>query len=377
MVYDVCFLLLQSVAHDARTLNLARTLTKNGQSVLLLGIGSGEDITRLASEGIGFVPILPPNVPQKLILRWLKFHAALVRHGRKYQAKTYCAEDVFTLPSASMLASQFRARLLYDSREIFSALASNHSRLLRQKIISGLERHYVRKVHTIFTSGDLDSDYLADYLDIPRPNVVMNVPPYSETAPSDLFRALYRIPHDYTILLYQGWIAEGRGILSAVRALRYAPDIVLCLLGDGEYQSVVRRTAEEVGVADRVYFCGKVPYDRLPQWTASADIGLCFIEPVSLSYSFALPNKLFEYCMAGIPSLVSDLPAMRHVVERFPVGILVSPDASPEEIAQMLYRLLEPASRAAFAACRQAAAREYCWEHQEQTVLSIFSDKSR
>lgn len=373
MVYDVCFLLLQSIAHDARTLNLARTLKKHGKSILLLGIGTAEDGARLSTEGIDFVAILPPTAPAKLALRWLKFHSALFFHGRKYQARIYCAEDVFTLPSAFMLASGNRARLVYDSREIFSALASNHSRPLRQKMISSIERYYIPKISRIFTSGDLDSDYLATYLSIPRPDVVMNLPPYSPAVKSDLFRALYRIPNEFKILLYQGWIAEGRGILHAVRSLRYLPDIALCLLGDGEYQTTVRETAQHEGVADRVYFCGKVPYDRLAQWTAAADAGLCFIEPITLSYSFALPNKLFEYCMAGIPSLVSDLPAMRHVTDRYPIGKVVSPDSTPEELAAAIRELFSADFLDRFHSVQASAARTYCWENQESTVLDIFA----
>jgi len=376
MVYDVCFLLLQSIAHDARTLNLARTLRKHGKSVLLLGIGSAEDSARLAPEGIDFIPILSPPAPSKLTLRWLKFHASIFFHGRKYQARIYCAEDVFTLPTAFMLASEFKAQLIYDSREIFSALASNHSRPLRQKIISRIERYYAPKITSVFTSGELDSDYLATYLSIPRPEVVMNVPPFSALGKSDLFRALYRIPNEFKILLYQGWIAEGRGILDAVRSLRFIPNVVLCLLGDGEYQTTVQEAAQNEGVANRVYFCGKVPYDRLPQWTASADAGLCFIEPITLSYNYALPNKLFEYCMAGIPSLVSDLPAMRKVIDSFPIGIVVSPGSPPEVLATAIQGLFDKDFLDTFHTIRESAARTYCWESQEHTVLKIFSTVS-
>ena len=376
MVYDVCFLLLQSIAHDARTLNMARTLVKNGKKVLLLGIGTESDVSRLANEGLTFIPILPQLTSSKLTLRWIKFHTNVLFNCSKFQAKIYCAEDVFTLPTAFMLSSRHKARVVYDSREIFSALASNHSRPLRQKFISMIERYYTPKLSNIFTSGDLDSDYLATYLSIPRPYVVMNVPACSTPLPSTILRETCSISMNSKILLYQGWIAEGRGIMSAVKALRYLPEVHLCLLGDGEFQTDVRQVATQEGVLARVHFCGKVPYDELPKWTASADAGLCFIEPISLSYTLALPNKLFEYCMAGIPSLVSDLPAMRNVIEQFPIGKLVSPDSSSIELATTISALFEESFQHSFHDIQAKAARTFCWENQEKTVLDIFTTEA-
>ncbi|MBK9248013.1 MAG: glycosyltransferase [Ignavibacteria bacterium] len=373
MVYDVCFLLLQSIAHDARTLNLARTLVKNGKSVLLLGIGTADDCAHLALEGLIFIPILPPTPLSKLFLRWMKFYVFLFFKRNEFCSRIYCAEDVFTLPMAVMLASKFNSKVIYDSREIFSALASNHSRPLRQKIITLIEKKYVKNVTRMFTSGELDSEYLSTYLSIPTPVVIMNVPPFSTPNHSNLLRDKYSIPKNSRILIYQGWIAEGRGIIEVVKALQHLPEMVLCLVGDGEFQTVVLERARQEHVENRVIFCGKVPYDHLPLLTASADAGICFIEPISLSYSFALPNKLFEYCMAGIPTLVSDLPAMRRVLEEFPIGILVDPKATSILIAKSIRELFDEQFQLKFHEIQTTAARNYCWENQEHKVLDIFT----
>jgi len=75
------------------------------------------------------------------------------------------------------------------------------------------------------------------------------------------------------------------------------------LLGDGGYEKTLLNEAKLLKVDKRVIFCGKVDYDLLHEYTCSADAGLCFIQPVSISYQYALPNKLFEYIMAGIPVL--------------------------------------------------------------------------
>ncbi len=374
MLYDACFILLQSIAHDARTLNMARTLVGRGKSVLLLGIGTRSEQLLLEREGLDFYPILVPPVKQKLAFRWLDFLRAIYTFRRIAKARTYWAEDVFSLPAAFFLARRFGGKIMYDSREIFSALGALAERPFKQKIISQIERYYAPKTDSIFTSGDLDSDYLAELLSIPRPAVVMNVPPFHISHKRRIFHEKFSIDTSQKIILYQGMIAHGRGIPQCVAALEYLPDCVFCLVGDGEFSEQVRQQAEQIGVGNRVVFCGKVPYYELPEWTASADVGMCYIEPISLSYSFALPNKLFEYCMAGIPSVVSNVEAIVRVINEFPIGIICEATATPEEIAVAVKEALSPQFQENFKKIQPQAAKKYCWEYQEETVMTIFNE---
>jgi glycosyltransferase involved in cell wall biosynthesis len=123
---------------------------------------------------------------------------------------------------------------------------------------------------------------------------------------------------------------------------------------------------------DRIHFPGGIPNSELAVWTASADVGMCFIEPQSLSYRLALPHKLFEYAMARIPALVSDLPAMRRVMEQFPFGELVAATASPQECAQLLERLVRNAS--SYVPFAEAAAAVYNREAQHAEIVRIATE---
>ena len=65
-----------------------------------------------------------------------------------------------------------------------------------------------------------------------------------------------------------------------------------------------------------------MPHEDLLALTATADFGLSLIEPVSLSYEYCMPNKLFEYMMAGVPVIVSPTVEQRKLVERYGSGIV-------------------------------------------------------
>lgn len=420
--YDVCLVLLYTVMNDARSLNIVRTLRDHGKRVCVIALGTEQDRQRLAEEEIVFVP-LNGRTQGRFIVRWVDFVlqatwqiarmyisslcSRVVPHSRMprvefLRAKTWWAADLYVLPLVVMMVRwitrQKQARIVYDAREVYSALGTVAAHPLKQFVITALERWCVRFVDEVCTSGDDDSDYVYElWRDIPhhqrdgkgrirRPAVVMNLPPYKPIAallsavPHNRIRQHFELAETVRIVLYQGMIFHGRGLLHVVRALPHLESAVFVLLGEGAFESAVRAEAERCSVQHRVLFGGKIPYDELPLWTASADVGVALIEPISLSYQFALPNKLFEYCMAGIPTVASDLPAMKRVLERFSIGctvpaqVLVDADESlhaASVVAQALEKCLSPQFRSDVRAVCEAASRVYAWEAQEGVVMSL------
>jgi glycosyltransferase involved in cell wall biosynthesis len=100
------------------------------------------------------------------------------------------------------------------------------------------------------------------------------------------------------------------GILRGVA--RTLPDVRLQLIGKevGDYGHVVRRTAAEAGIADRVQLIGEV--DEPLDWIARAH---AMVLP---SLWEGLPCALLEACVTATPAIVSDLPGTREVARHFP-----------------------------------------------------------
>ena len=55
------------------------------------------------------------------------------------------------------------------------------------------------------------------------------------------------------------------------------------------------------------------------------DIGLVIDRPETDNARFALPNKLFEYMMAGLAVVVPNVPAMARLVETEGIGRTYEP----------------------------------------------------
>ncbi|MBF4377114.1 glycosyltransferase, partial [Vibrio anguillarum] len=120
-----------------------------------------------------------------------------------------------------------------------------------------------------------------------------------------------------------------------------------------------------------IFFHPAVTPDVLLNYTSSADYGVSFIEDSCLSYRYCLPNKMFEYLMAGLPVLTSNLFEMKRLVEIEGVGIVAEENTVEgfrKAIELSLNQDYEEIQKNVF-----SARKKYCWEEQEQVLREIYN----
>jgi glycosyltransferase involved in cell wall biosynthesis len=369
MQADVVLIALADVSRDARTLNLGRALAHAGLKVAIV-----------ASAPVDW------SDPAFTLLRWPDPGGSALRRWRHLlqfvrqstiTGRVIGAMDFFAVHAARHIARRTRANIIYDMREFYFALGPLEGRGLKQSVIAWLERRFLRTTPapSVIVTSSLDADIVADHYSLrERPHVLMNTPPYRDRVASTVLRDRFNIPSSDLVVLYQGAVLHGRGIAPFMRSMANMPDVHLCIVGDGPAQRDLADEAERLGITAGVHWYGSVPYDELHAVTCSADVGLCLIEPVSKSYEYALPNKLFEYMMARIPSLVSDLPALRRQLAEAPVGVLVEPSLSTQAIVEAMERLRVPATRQAFIDHCEGI-RDLAYERQALRAVDLFREK--
>lgn len=124
-----------------------------------------------------------------------------------------------------------------------------------------------------------------------------------------------RIPANAYVLLYAAEFSQRKDQQTLLRALKKLPErVVLLLPGDGELLPQCRRLAKKLGIANRVWFPGRV--NDIGRWYALAD---CV---VSSSRREGLPFHILEPMVLGIPVVATDARGSRDLIEHRETGLL-------------------------------------------------------
>ena len=291
-----------------------------------------------------------------------------------YRADIYHAHDLNNLEVAYRAARQSGAQLVYDAHELFPEMANRWVRL-RKGYWTRLEGQLLPRADLAITVNELIAEEMARRYNVQPPLVVLNCPdPPPTFDPStryNFIREQLSLSAETPIVLYQGWMSEGRGLENLVRSapmLRAGATVVF--MGYGDYQAVLERLAAESG-GGRVHFIPAVPQRDLLAYCASADVGVIPYQAVDLNNYYTSPNKLFDFIQAGLPIVASDLPYLRKVVGD-DLGVVARLDR-PEDYASAINGVLSLPDRAARLRDNlRRAAPSYTWSAQAAKLVAAY-----
>ena len=166
-----------------------------------------------------------------------------------------------------------------------------------------------------------------------------------------------------------GRLTAGKRFDVLIRALAELPDDVwLLLVGGGAEESVLRRTAQEAGVADRVLFTGERPADGspgadLPSLITAMDV----VASPSAEEAFGL--AVVEAMAAGLPVLYVSCPAVEDLPpSAAPRTLRVQGGADSFTRALLKVRDEGPGSRAV-----PDAARHYSIARSAAQLMNVYA----
>ena len=304
--------------------------------------------------------------PARALKLWL-FNRRFIRAGLATDAQIWHAHDLNALYIGTTCKRRRPGtRLVYDSHE----LATQRSRMTKawRRWAMWNERRGLRHVDRLIMTTRSRAEYMVDTYGIAFPTLIRNVPELMEVERWDLRERLGIAAAD-RIVLYQGSIQEHRGIEEAIEAVTKIDRAVLVVIGYGHHRPVLERMVRDRGLTEKVRFFGPIPNRELLFYTASADAGLCLIKGASLSYRWSLPNKLFEYMMAGIPTVASDYEEMGRVVRDEGVGTVCDPD-DPDAVEAAIRTVLDDPD--GFKAKTRDAVGRYHWGVEELVLIDLY-----
>lgn len=207
------------------------------------------------------------------------------------------------------------------------------------------------------------------------PNYPEPLPPAAADAPRpDLIRHQLGLAPAVPIVLFQGRVGPNLGLDEAADAVLLVPNAVFVVLGFGRGFNASARRDKDPHYAGRHWTLTARHPDELLAWTASADVALIPLPPVSINQRLSSPNKFWEALAAGTPVVVpAGLELMAGLVRDDDLGVIAD-SASPADLAIAISSILDrpEIDRAAWRRKIAATAGErFTWSVAERAYLGL------
>ena len=311
---------------------------------------------------------LPKNIPFQLI-KYVEFIFKTYFFYRKKNIKVINIHTLALLPLGVFLKYSFGAKLIYDTHELETE--TRNLKGIKKLLVKKLESLFIHACDDVIcVNQSIAQWYQERYQMEDSPVVILNTPVFKVLKKKkDLFRQEFNISEETTIFLYQGGLTTGRNIellLEAFSKIKSSKSAII-FMGFGPLEEKVKRHAEKTS---NIFFKPAVSQELLLDYTSSADIGFVIIDKGSLNNLMSLPNKLFEYAMAGVGVIASNNIEIKKFVQNYNCGFCIE-DVNSKSIISTI-KLITDESINLFSINALKMSKENNWSHQEKTLIEIY-----
>ncbi len=369
---SVVSIVLNDFTHDSRVLKECRSLIGAGYQVRVAAMYSPGLAEKENKDGLEIrrYQISAQKLSKGLFFSGIKYLQLLWKIYRdNREADIYHCNDIEALPIGVFAKWMGKnKRVVYDAHEYESEKSGVWG--FRKKLLFVFERFFIKFADQTITVGDKIAEEYARIYNIAKPTVVMNCPVLSKASyDKSLLRKQFSIDADKILLIVQGGLTADRGIQETLDAFVNVNrnDMALVFMGYGSMEEQIKSYATD---NNNIFFMPSVPPEVVVSYTASADVGLTFIENSSLSYYYSLPNKFFEYIHADLAIISWPLFEIKKIIEKENIG-LITDEFSTESIEKAL-RTLNKVQIEEYRNNVINLKNQFNWSIQEQRLLDVY-----
>jgi len=362
MLYKICHLTSVHNRYDVRIFwKESVSLKKAGFDVsLIVADGFGDEI----KEG---VQIFDVSKETKRIKRILNTPKKVKAKAIEVNADVYHFHDPELIPTALKLIKKGK-KVIYDVHEDVprQLLTKPYLKDFIKPVISRIFEIFENRAAKKFTAIVAATDFIKErFLEINKNSYsVKNYPIISElNNEKDYFSKENKI-------CYIGSISEVRGIKEIVSAMKFI-DSEMELAGNFN-TNTLRGEVIKIDGWQKITEHGFVGREKTAEILAQSRVGLVTLYP-TINYKDALPVKMFEYMMAGIPFVASDIELWKTIANENNCGLTANP-YKPDDIAEKVNFLLQNSEQANKMGQngKKAIKEKFNWGIESQILIEVY-----
>jgi glycosyltransferase involved in cell wall biosynthesis len=381
---------------DGRVQREARDLIRNGHNLFLMARrGPGQSKEEVV-EGVRVYRVPLSFQKKKAVADFIYFFFQrysilfrIIAICRKHKIDVLHVHDLPYALATTLAGKLLKIPVIFDMHEHYTAmLAMSFEADVYKKfkplsfVLLGLlrceEKIACRRANTVIVVAEEHIDRIAA-LGVNRENIVV----VTNTEDVDYFsgfqtdRLIADKFKDDFVILYVGSFSPHRGLDTAIKAmpevLDRIPNAKLLLVGDGNNRGELEGFTKKMGLSTQVVFTGFKPFDLLPTYIRTCDVGL--IPHISTPHiESTMPNKIFQFMMLSKPVIVSSTKPMMRVVEDARCG-LVFQERNPRSLAKIIIEMRNESLRKEFGQNGASAVRDrYNWRITVQALVELYKN---
>ena len=260
-------------------------------------------------------------------------------------------------------------RAIYDMHELFQDLDYLNFPPTINRTIAAIDRAGLRSADAVICVSKPIQQELQRLTNKPV-HVVRNVPEARFADGPGRAPLVTHLRDGRKHLVFLGALQKEKGALYMLQLLeQLPPEFVLdCFSGQSPKNSFFVDDAARRGVSARIAIFDYVPMAELCATIRHAFAGLSIFVPSSRIYEYALPNKLFEYFLAGLPVITSNARAQAQLVTECGLGLVADLD-DVEGSARRIAAWKPPVVSRAL-----VEQHGLTWEHEERALARVYRD---
>lgn len=264
-----------------------------------------------------------------------KHRSKALQYALQSECDAYHANDWEALPVAAEAAKVKHAKLVFDAHEYAPLELENrwYWKAVFKPTTTYFIKKYISQINASVTVAPLISDRYKKEFGFGA-TVILNAP---EAEPLSINKSNFKNIR----LVHHGGCIRDRKLEKLIETLvrcdrRFSLHLML-INNDPAYLNRLKRLAE-TQAPGRIFFHEPVPPEQIVKRISEFDVGFYLLEPNSFNNIAALPNKFFDFIVAGLAVCIGPSPSMAHLVNEYGFGC-VAPSFKPHDVANTLNQL--------------------------------------